>query len=181
MRRRRAIQNDACGDDGEVEAGDNQHVKGAGALKADAERMREVSAVSRDHGGEHHGVVRRETKRSREPAHGGGKSEQARGCGVLPDAETAGERRFGRAALTFYLVDVDGCGGGDALIDKKFFAAPDAGVAIGLRLEEADLGAKTISALEGLRRRTCNGCDWPVDGEADGACGGGLLICGVGD
>jgi len=36
-----------------MEAGDDQHVKGAGALKADAKSMVEVGAVAGDHGGEH--------------------------------------------------------------------------------------------------------------------------------
>ena len=48
---------DAAGHDGQVKAGDHQHVKGAGALKAHAQRMGEVGAVAGDHGGQHDGVV----------------------------------------------------------------------------------------------------------------------------
>ena len=48
---------DASGDDGEMKAGDDQHVKGAGALKAYAQGVGEIGAVSGDHGGQHDGVV----------------------------------------------------------------------------------------------------------------------------
>ena len=53
---------DASGDDGEVKAGDYEHVKGARALKAGAQGMGEVGAVAGDHGGEHDGVVGGETE-----------------------------------------------------------------------------------------------------------------------
>ena len=49
----------AASHDGQVKARDHQHVKGAGALKAHAQRMGEVGAVAGDHGGEHDGVVLR--------------------------------------------------------------------------------------------------------------------------
>ena len=70
-------------DDGQMEAGDDEHVEGAGALEADAERAGEIGAVAGDHGGEHDGVVGGEAQRRRQAAHGCGQCEQARGDGVL--------------------------------------------------------------------------------------------------
>ena len=55
-----------------------------------------------------------------------------------------------RAAQPLDTVDVDGCGGGDALIEEEIFAAPDAGIAIGFGFKQADGGAESISALERL-------------------------------
>ena len=83
---------DAGGDDGEMEAGDDQHVKGAGALEADAQRVGQVSAVAGDHGGEHDGVVVGEAQRCWQAAHGGGESKKRVRRGVLQAAQTAGER-----------------------------------------------------------------------------------------
>jgi len=70
---------DTRGDDSQMEAGDDQHVEGAGALKSDAQGVGQVSAVSGDHGGNHHGVVRRETQRRGQAAHGRWQSQQS--CG----------------------------------------------------------------------------------------------------
>ena len=55
----------------------------AGALEADAQGWREISAVAGDHGGEHDGVVLDEAQRRRQDVHGGGQREQARGGSVL--------------------------------------------------------------------------------------------------
>ncbi len=56
----------------------HQHVKGAGALKAHAQGMGEISAVAGDHGGQHDGVVLGEAQRVRQPPHGRGQGQQAR-------------------------------------------------------------------------------------------------------
>jgi hypothetical protein len=62
---------DAAGDDGEMEARNHEHVKGAGALEADAQILVEVSAVAGHHGGEHGGVIRAEAQHGRQALHSG--------------------------------------------------------------------------------------------------------------
>ena len=75
-----------------MKARDDQHVKGAGALKAHAQRMGQIGAVAGDHGGQHDGVVLAEAQRRGQAAHGGGQGQQARAGGVLQSADAAGEK-----------------------------------------------------------------------------------------
>ena len=71
---------------------------------------------------------------------------------MLPDADPAGPGRSGWAER-HHLVDVQGCQGGNPLIDEKVFAAPDAGIVIGLGLAQTGEGADSISAMEGWERQ----------------------------
>ncbi len=84
-----------AGHDGQVKARDHQHVEGAGALKAHAQRVGQVGAVAGDHGGQHDGVVLREAQGGRQAAHGCGQGQQAGAGGVLQAADAAGEKKAG--------------------------------------------------------------------------------------
>ena len=86
---------DAPGHNGQMEAGDHQHMKGAGALKAHAQGMGEIGAVACNHGGEHDGVVGRKAQRWGQTAHGCGQGQQAGAGGVLQFAYATGERLTG--------------------------------------------------------------------------------------
>ena len=88
---------EAAGHDGQVEAGDHQHMEGAGALKAHAQRVGQEGAVAGDHGGQHDGVVLRKAQGSGQAAHGRGQSQQAGARGVLHAADAAGEKEAGGA------------------------------------------------------------------------------------
>jgi hypothetical protein len=180
MRRLRDPE-DESGNDGEVEAGDHQHVKGAGALKADAQGVGKVSAVAGDHGGEHDGVVLSEAEGRGQAAHGGGQGEQARAGGMLEGGDAAGKKAAWGDAEAVYPVDAHRSAGSDALLEKKIFAAPDAWIVVDLRLEQANDGADAIAAMErlgnGLGRRGFG----PADGQADCARDGALRVLTVGD
>ena len=75
-RRRRAIQKNAAGNNGKMKTRDHQHVKRAGALKADAQRMRQVGAVAGNHRGQHDGVVRRSGEGRRQASHRAGSASR---------------------------------------------------------------------------------------------------------
>ena len=52
--------------------------------------------------------------------------------------------------MRLHPVDVDRGRRGDALIDEEIFAAPDAGIVIDLRRQQAGHGAEALTAMEGL-------------------------------
>ncbi len=176
---------DASGDDGEMKAGDHQHVKGAGALKAHAQGMSEVGAVAGDHGGQHDGVVLAEAQGSGQTAHGRGQGQQAGARGMLPAADSAGEESAGCGTEAVDAIDAHSGRGGDALIEEKIFAAPDAGIVIDLGRQQAHNGADALSAMKGLRVGLIRGIGyvwrWPANRESHAACDGSLRIDGVVD
>ncbi len=113
--------------------------------------MGEVSAVAGDHGSQHDGVVLGEAQGRGQTAHGRRQGQEARAGGVLQTAQAAGEEKAGRRAETVNAIDGDGGRGGDALIEEKILAAPDARIVIDLRSQEAHHGADTFAALEWKR------------------------------
>ncbi len=156
-------------------------MKGAGALKSDAEGMSEVSAVAGDHCGEHGGVVWSEAQGDGQAAHGRGQGKQAGTGGVLQGVDAAGWKGGGGWAQSFDPVDAYGGGGGDALVDEKILTAPDAGIMIGLGLKEADDGAKAVAAMKGLWGGRSGCVCRPANDEAYAACDRGLRVVGVGN
>ena len=136
-----------------MEARNHEHVKRAGALKAHAQRMRQVSAVAGHHRGQHDGVVLAEAQRRR-------------ASGAWPRAERAVARCA--ACCNAVMRQASKCvrarwpmrstrsmptrgRGGDALVEQIIRAAPGAGIVIDFRRQQADHGANSISAVEGLR------------------------------
>ncbi len=56
---------DACSEDSQVHAGDDQQMKGAGAFKAHAGLVIQVGAVAKDHGAQHARIFAAEQQPSR--------------------------------------------------------------------------------------------------------------------
>ncbi len=126
-------------------------MKGAGALKAHAQRVRQVGAVAGHHRGQHHGVVferRRGAGRFRIAA---GNASNRVGGRVLPAAHAARHKSTGCAAQPLDAIDSDRRRRGDALVQQKIRAAPDAGIVIGLRRQQTHHGAHALAARECLR------------------------------
>ena len=146
---------DASGHNGQMKARDHQHVKGAGALKAHAQRMGQVGAVAGDHGGQHDGVVLGEAQRRGQPASWRGQGQQAArrahaaACsGGRPESappQTGQDAPRARRSTV-------GCGS-DALVEQIIRAAPDAGIAIDLRRQQADRRANALAAIERAQAR----------------------------
>jgi hypothetical protein len=74
------------------------------------------------------------------------------------------------------LFEAYGRRGGDALIEEIIFAAPDAGVVVGLGREQADNGAEAVATSEGLSWRLGRLAGWPANGEANFAFDRGIEI-----
>ena len=72
--------------------------------------------------------------------------DSGRPLGIAGDPGCAAGR-----AEAVYAVDADRGRGGDALIEEKILAAPDAGIVIDLRRKQANDGAQALAAMEGLR------------------------------
>src|ERR1039458_3475123 len=125
-------------------------MKRAGALKAYTQQGGEEGAVACDHGSQHDGVVLGEPQRSGQSAHGSGKSQQAGARRALQAAHSTGEEEARRVAQAVNTVDAHRFSPGDALINEKIFAAPDAGIVIDLRRQQTNHGAEALTALEEL-------------------------------
>jgi hypothetical protein len=147
---------DAAGHNGQMKAGDHQHVKGAGALKAHAQRVRQVGAVAGDHRGQH------QWRRPRLRRSGAGSRRMDAGnasrrllvacCQPLTRQRKAPEPPDPAVPRVR-------CGyrrrRGNALVEQEILAAPDAGIAVDLRRQQANHGADALSALE-------RAAGWPV-------------------
>jgi hypothetical protein len=81
-----------------------------------------------------------------------------------------------RFSQVLHLLEVHGCSRSDALIEEIVFAVPNAGVMVGLGLEQANGGAQAIAALKRLKTGSAL---WPADGETDAARDWGLHVLGV--
>ena len=69
------------GEEGDVHAGDDEEVEGAGALKAEAKGVGEAGAIAEEHGIEHAGVVRGEAQELGQAAIGEGVGEVEKAIG----------------------------------------------------------------------------------------------------
>ena len=140
---------DECGEDAEVQAGDDEQMEGAGALEWCAQRAAEVGAVAGDHGGEHGGVVAAEG----EP---GGQRVWERAVRELHQAVAGGSLQgmlqASEAALASMLLDVElfclgGADDADALAEHPGGTIPDAGIAVALgRLDRRCYGDDIAAA-----------------------------------
>jgi hypothetical protein len=144
-------------------------MKGAGALKAHAQRMSQIGAVAGDHRGQHDGIVLGKSQGRGQAAHGRGQSQKAAtGC-VLQSAYPA-EEGGGGLAQALHAVDADGGRRGNALVEQEIFAVPDARIAVDLWPQQPDHGAQALATVKGL-----------LNGQTDAAGDWLLRILGVGD
>ena len=90
-----------------MKARDHQHVKGAGALEPDAQRMREVGAVTGHHCSQHYGIFGSQAQRRRQVVHGGGQCQQARRGSVLQCVNAASQECARAAGLADVLYALD--------------------------------------------------------------------------
>ena len=150
---------DKCGEDAEVQTGDDQQMKGAGTLERRAQIAAEPGAVACDHGGEHGSVVVAESEERGQGMRRGtiGELYEAVACAGLECVQQAGEAVLRAVAGHDQLFRFCRADDADALAEHPRGAVPYAGIAVALRRPDRRCYGNDIAATEqrhgGIGRR----------------------------
>ena len=112
--------------------------------------MGQISAVAGHHRRQHHSVVLAQAKRRGQSSHGRRQCQQPRRRRVLPPAHSAGQKPSRRLPQPLHAINRNRCRRRDSLVQQIFRAAPDAGIVIGLRRQQANHRAHAFAASERL-------------------------------
>ncbi len=145
---------EGSGEQGDVHAGDDEEVEGAGALEAETKGVGEAVAVAEEHGVEHAGVVGGEAEQAGKAAVGGGEDEggeAARGP-ALGAVEGAAEAALAGCvldrAMTVRCEARTLAWRADALGGEVVGVLPGAGIAVALGRAQARGDLDEVAAVE---------------------------------